>query len=206
MTRGVKIWPLTLGLSAFLFCVSATTLAWADFDSALAAYRAGNLSSAERQFESLAADGDGRAAAYLSQIRQARSSSSENGVFDWSFSFGGSGTQKSTSPAPRSSATAPSRPASGSRPANAKSTFSEAIQLPLTVGLWVLENAAAAFQNDGLRRDLRGLRNHGNSFVLSLLALVLWAFVFRAALGILRFIRNTTIIRREDRRDHEVEI
>ncbi len=183
-------------IATFVFAIVAAP-AWADFESAVAAYEQGDYQKAYEEFSTLARDGDARAQPYLDRIHRKLQAGTETGNSSTSGSSNQSGSRQSRESGAQPSDWAiditlwnPSEEHSAPRTANEivvpyhASVWSTLLHMPADATVVGLQYVARLFNADRLYRDLQVISRNGDKLTLGMLAAVWWLMILRAIYGI----------------------
>ncbi len=163
-------------LTASLLLAIVAAPAWADFDSAVAAYERGEYQEAYDEFSALARDGDGRAEPYLNRIQRRLDAASGTARPTSVWNIG-------TTPWKNSEEhSAPPATVKLEVPYHA-SVWSTLFHSPADATVIGLQYVAGLLDADRLYHELQVISRNGNALTLGVLAGVWWLLILRAIYG-----------------------
>ena len=178
-------------LIASLHLAIVAAPAWADFDSAMAAFERGEYQEAYDEFSALARDGEVRAQPYLNQIQRKLNVAPGTGSSNQSGSWG----SRESAGQPRSVWNVGTTPWKNSEehsapPATVKivvpyhaSVWSTLFHSPADATVIGLQYVASLLDADRLYRELQVISRNGDTLTLGILAGVWWLLILRAIYG-----------------------
>ncbi len=178
-------------LTASLLLAIVAAPAWADFDSAVAAYERGEYQEAYDEFSALARDGDGRAQPYLTRIQRKLDAAPGTRSSNQSGSWG----SREFAAQPSSVWNIGITPWKNSEehsapPATVKtvvpyhaSVWSTLFHSPADATVIGLQYVAGLLDADRLYRELQVISRNGDTLTLGILAGVWWLLILRAIYG-----------------------